>query len=152
MVEPSIRGVNMKKAHALFATILILASCFASFIPSQAADFTANETVTVTTIVRVTTTIQLNVTFAFQSQGTYSIPILVVNATLVATGDGLNGVIAGQVLTVSASWGRTVNCTTDGHGVCYLAFSIPPLGGANTLTALYAGTSYFAPCAVTRVV
>jgi hypothetical protein len=111
-----------------------------------------DETVTVTTIVRVITTIQLNVTFAFQTRGTYSIPILVVNATLVATGGGLTGVIAGQVLTVSASWGQAVNCVTDGQGVCYLTFSIPPLGGANTLTALYSGTAYFAPCAVTKVV
>ncbi len=141
----------MRSIQAL-STILVLATCFVSFIPSQAANLTVRETVTVTTIVRVTTTIQMNVTFAFQSQGTYRIPILLVNVTLVATGNGLNGVIAGQVLSVSASWGQAVNCTTDSQGVCYLTFNIPPLGGANTLTALYAGTNYFAPCAVTRIV
>lgn len=141
----------MKSTEAL-STILILAICFASFIPSQAVRLTANETVTVTTIVRVITTIELNVIFAFQNQGTYSIPILLVNATLIATGDGLNGVIAGQLLIVSASWSQSVDCITDGQGVCYLTFSIPPLGGANTLAAWYSGTLYFAPCAVTRVV
>jgi hypothetical protein len=141
----------VKSSEALCVT-LILAVCFASFIPSQAARPTANETVTVTSIVRVITTIELNVAYAFQNQGTYVIQILLVNATLVATGDGLNGVIAAQALTVSASWGQTVYCTTNPQGVCYLTFSMPPLGGANTLTAFYGGTSYFAPCAVTRVV
>ena len=141
----------MRNIGALI-TILILALSLASFIPTKAANLTTNETVTLTKIVRVTTTIQLNATFAFQSQGTYRIPILLVNATLVATGNGLNGVIAGQALSLSASWSQTVNCTTDRQGVCALTFSIPPLGGANTLTALYAGTDYFSPCAVTQVV
>ena len=135
-----------------FSAILILAVSFASFIPTHAANLAINESVTVTKIVRVTTTIQLNATFAFQSQGTNRIPILLVNATLVATGNGLKGIIAGQALTLSASWGQTVNCTTDHQGVCALTFNVPPLGGANTLTALYAGTDYFSPCAVTQVV
>jgi len=141
----------VKSTEAL-STILILAICSASFIPSHATRLTVNETVTVTSIERVTTTIQLNVAFALQSQGTYRLPILLVNATLVATGNGLNGVIAGQRLSVSASRGQSADCITDSQGGCYLMFNTPPLGGANTLTALYGGTSYFAPCAVTRVV
>ena len=132
--------------------ILILAICFASFIPSQATRLTVNETVTVTTILRIATTIELNVTFAFLIQSTYTLSILRVNATLIATGNGLNGVIAGQRLNLSASWDQSADCITDSQGVCYLTFSIPPLGGANTLTALYAGNNYFAPCAVTRIV
>jgi hypothetical protein len=142
----------VKRTQAL-SVILILAICFASFIPSHATRQTINEVyVTVTTIVRVATTIELNVSFAFQNQSTYRIPILLVNATLVATGNGLNGVIAGQTLNISPSWGQPVSCVTDGQGVCYLTFRVPPLGGANTLTGLYTGTTYFAPCAVTRVV
>lgn len=113
---------------------------------------TVNETVTVTTILRVTTTIELDVAFGVNSQGTYRILILLVNATLVATGNGLNGVIAGQRLSVSASWDQSADCITNNQGVCHLTFSTPPLGGANTLTALYSGTAYFAPCVVTRVV
>ncbi len=141
----------MKRTEALSA-ILMLAICFASFMPSHATRLMANETFTVTTIVRVATTIELNVSFAFQNQSTYRIPILLVNATLMATGNGLHGVIAGQALNISPSWSQPVSCVTDDQGVCYLTFNVPPLGGANTLTAVYVGTTYFAPCAVTRVV
>ena len=140
------------KSVGTLSTIVILVVSFASFIPLQATRLTADQTLTVTSIVRVGTAIVLNATFAFQTQGTYKIPILVVNATLVAIGNGLTGVIAGQLLNLSTSWGPAVDCTTDRKGTCYLTFSIPPLGGANTLTAVYSGTVYFAPCAVTEVV
>ena len=140
----------MKNVGTIFAIVILVIS-FASFIPLQATRLTASQTYTVTSIVRVATTIVLNATFAFQSKGTYKILILAVNATLVATGNGLTGVIGGQLLSLSTSWGPAVNCTTDSHGKCYLTFSVPPLGGANTLTAVYAGTDYFAPCAVTKI-
>jgi hypothetical protein len=141
----------VEKTQAL-AGIIILAISFASIIPSQAARTTAIQIVTTTSIIRVTTTINLTAAFAFQNQGTYKIPILVVNATLVATGNGLIGIIARQQLNLSITWGPPVSCITDGQGICYLTFSIPPLGGANTITAMYSGTTYFAPCAVTKVV
>ena len=140
------------KIVGAISTIVILAISFASFMPLQATSPTATQIVTVTSIVRVATTIVLNATFAFQNKGTYKIPILVVNATLEATGNGLTGVITGQILNITASWDPTVNCITDSQGTCHLTFSIPPLGGANTITAIYSGTTYFAPCAVTNVV
>ena len=141
----------MKSVGAI-STVLILAISFASFIPLQAASPTSTQIVTVTSIVRVATTIVLNATFGFQDKGTYKIPILAVNATLVATGNGLTGVITGQVLNVTASWDPTVSCITDRQGTCQFTFSTPPLGGANTITASYSGTTYFAPCAATKVV
>lgn len=141
----------MKGVH-VFSAIVILAICLASFVPLQATTWTPAQTMTVTSIVRVPTTIILNVTFTFQAQGTNRIQILLANATLVAYGNGLSGVIAGQPLDISPSWNPAVNCITNSLGVCSLTFSIPPLGGANILTAVYAGTAYFAPCAVTKIV
>ena len=105
----------MKKVQAL-AGMVILAISFVSFIPLQAARTTATQTVTVTSIIRVTTTINLTVTFVFQTQGTYRIPILIVNATLVAAGNGLTGVIAGQYLNFSITWGPGVSCITNSQG------------------------------------
>ena len=140
----------MKNVH-VFSAMVILATCFASFVPLHATR-TPAQTVTITSIVRVPTTIILNVTFSFQVQGTYRIPVLLVNATLVAYGNGLSGVIGGQPLVVSSSWDSAVGCVTTVMGICSLTFSIPPLGGANTLTAAYSGTTYFAPCAVTKIV
>ena len=137
---------------AAYLTIVILAVSISSLTPSRASMLLADKTVTVTTILRVETTIELNSSFAFQTQGTLTVPVLLVNARLVATGEGLNGVIAGQLLIISASWGQTLSCRTNLEGVCYLRFSVPPLGGANTLTAYYNGNSYFASCVVTRVV
>ena len=141
----------MKGVHALSA-IILLSMSLASFIPLQAIRLGPAQTMTITTVVRVPTTIVLNVTFTFQTQGTYRIPILVVNATLIAYGNGLKGVIAGQPLGVFTSWDPAVTCVTNSQGICPLTISIPPLGGANTLTATYAGNTYFAPCAVTKIV
>ena len=140
----------MKGVHALSA-IVLLSMSLASFIPLQATRLEPAQTMTITTIVRVPTTIVLNVTFTFETQGTYRIPILAVNATLIAYGNGLQGIIAGQPLDVATSWDRAVSCVTNSQGICLLTFSIPPLGGANTLTATYAGNTYFASCAVTRI-
>jgi len=141
----------MKTTEA-FTAIIILTLSFASFIPIAGWGMTPNATVTVTSIVRVTTTINLNATFAFETQGTYRIPVLLLNATLVANFNGLTGIIGGQQLNFTTSWGPAASCFTDGQGVCSFAFNVPPLGGANTITAVYRGNSFFAPCAVTKVV
>ena len=141
----------MKSAET-FSTIVILTLSFASFIPITGLRVSPSATYTVTSIVRVTTTIDMNATFAFQNKGTYRIPVLVLNVTLVVSFNGLTGVISGQLLNFAASWGPTASCITDSQGVCFLTFSSPPLGGANTITASYGGNSYFAPCVVTKVV
>jgi len=141
----------VKSVHA-FSAIVILIVCLTSLVPLHATTRIPAQTMTVTSIVRVPTTIILNVTFTFQAQSTYNVPVLVVDATLVAYGNGLSGVIDGQSLDISSSWDRAVGCITNSQGMCSLTLSIPPLGGANTLTAVYAGTAYFAPCAVTKIV
>lgn len=135
-----------------FSTIVLVALSFASFIPLSGSKMLVNTTVTVTSIVRVPTAINMTTTFVFQTQGTYSIPVLTVNETLIVWGNGLTGVLTGQQLTFFASWGPTGICATDSQGGCFLTFSVPPLGGANTLTAIYNGNAYFSPCAATKVV
>jgi len=141
----------MKSAKTVF-TIAILTFSLASFIPVTGLRLSPSTTYTVTSIVRVTTTIDVNASFAFQNKGTYSIPVLVLNVTLAVVFNGLTGAISGQLLNVTASWGPTASCFTNSQGVCFLQFSSPPLGGANTITVSYGGNSYFAPCVVTKVV
>ena len=133
------------------ASIIILAVSFASIMPLSASRLAAG-TVTVTSIVRVSTALSVNTTFIFETQGTYRIPLLAVNATLIAWGNGLSGVLTGQQLNLFTSWGPTASCITNDQGLCSLTFSIPPLGGANTLTVSYDGNQYFMPSAATKVV
>jgi hypothetical protein len=135
-----------------FSTILILALSLVGFVPLSGSKIPVDATVTVTSIVRVPTAINITATFVYQTAGTYRIPVLAVNATLFVWGNGLTGVLTGQQLTFVASWGPTAICVTNSQGECFFLFNMPPLGGANTVTAIYNGNEYFSSCAATKVV
>jgi len=84
--------------------------------------------------------------------GTSRVPVLIANATLLVNFSGLRGIISGQQLLVTTSWGPAASCITDNQGLCSLIFNLPPLGGANTITATYDGNQNFQPCAATIIV
>lgn len=60
-----------------------------------------------------------------------------------------NATVPQQQISITASWGSTVNCITQNDGTCHLDINAPSTVGSYLITAKYLGNLFFASSTAT---
>ena len=68
---------------------------------------------------------------------------------LLGHNQGQNATVPQQQVSITASWGSTVNCVTQSDGTCRLDINAPSAVGSYLITAKYLGNIFFASSTAT---
>ena len=69
--------------------------------------------------------------------------------TLTGSYQGLTGLISGQTISVSTSWGGSGFCVTKADGRCQVTLNKPAKGN-DSVTVKFAGNNYFSSSMITK--
>jgi hypothetical protein len=72
-----------------------------------------------------------------------------VKLTLLGSNQGRNASIPNQQVSVTPSWGASVECLTQNDGACQVSLKAPTNAGNYLITVKYAGNVFFSPSTAT---
>lgn len=104
----------------------------------------ATVTTTVTSIVSNSQLISTRVSLALSNNPVKQSQKLTITISLLGHNQGQNASMPDQQISISSSWGSTVNCTTQSDGTCRLDINAPSAAGSYLITAKYSGNIFFA--------
>jgi hypothetical protein len=72
-----------------------------------------------------------------------------ITLNLLGQTQGQNASLPNQLVSITSSWGSTVNCITQNDGTCHLDINAPNSAGNYFITAKYSGNLFFASSTAT---
>ena len=114
--------------------------------PPATVTETTTETITTTTIETIRGGSSLAVVSSPRNPATNK-PVTF-TVTLLGDFHGISGPLPNELVTLSA-FGQSGTCMTGKSGSCQVTLTAPATGGTYSVTAQFAGDSYFAPCSST---
>lgn len=110
---------------------------------------TVTATATVTSTVTSSLIIPTKLSLALSSNSVRVSQRVTITLTLVGQSQGQNATLPNQQVSISSTWGSTVNCVTQNDGACRLEINAPSAAGTYTITAKYSGSIFFATSTAT---
>ena len=106
-------------------------------------------TTTVTSTVTNSPTISTRLSMALSSNSVKQSQRITITISLQGLSQGQNASVPQQQITITSSWGSTVNCATQSDGSCHLDINAPSAVGNYQITAKYSGNIFFASSTAT---
>ncbi len=106
-------------------------------------------TATVTSTITNSPIIPTRLTLALSSNPVNKGQRFTIILNLLGRNQAQNATIPEQQVSITASWGSTVNCLTQNDGTCHLDLNAPSTVGSYLITAKYLGNLFFASSTAT---
>ena len=106
-------------------------------------------TATVTSTITNSPIIPTRLTLALSSNPVKQSQRFTIILNLLGRNQAQNATIPEQQISITASWGSTVNCITQNDGTCHLDLNAPSTVGSYLITAKYLGNLFFASSTAT---
>lgn len=123
-----------------------------AFPPSLAVDpalHQAASTVTASVTVTGPLVIPTRLSLALSSNPIRQGQRLTISINLFGQNQGQNASVSNQQVSITSSWGSSVNCITQNDGTCHLEINAPSSAGNYLITAKYSGNIFFASSTAT---
>ena len=111
--------------------------------------YASTVTATITSTVTNSPVIPTRLSLVLSSNQVRQSQKFTITLTLVGYNQAQNASVPNQQISITASWGSTVNCISQNDGTCRLDINAPSTVGNYPITAKYSGNIFFASSTAT---